>query len=292
MNSLDAMNNLDRRKLEEIEHSRRRRTILQGYERDTDTAAGEGIEPSAVVIRGAEAFERHFSNMKFYSVAKSSTDYCHDWLRQRCQGATALDYCCGNGENALFAAQCGARTIGIDISPEGIANARLNAIKEEVERTCSFEVMDGEALTFPDDTFDVIVEYGALHHLDFEKAMSELCRVMKPGGAMICTEALRHNPFIQMYRRLTPHLRTQWEVEHILTTKHLEVARQFFGIVKPRFFHLTALAAVPLRKTRMFKTLRGALDRVDSVLLRIPGVRRYAWIVVFELREPKKSRNK
>ena len=280
--------NLEERKLREIEHSRRRRSILQGYERYTDTAPDEEAAGLPGLIRDEEAFRRHFSNVKFYSIATSSEKYYQDWLRERCPGAKALDYCCGNGENGIFAAKCGADTIGIDISPEGVENARLNAIREGVEENCRFEVMDGEATTFPDNTFDLAVEYGALHHLDYDKAMAELRRIMKPDGEMICIEALRHNPLIHLYRKLTPHLRTEWEVQHILTVNHLRRAEEYFGEVHVRFFHLAVLAAVPFRKTRIFKPLRSMLEAVDNTVLKSPLIGKYAWIMVFTLAKPKK----
>jgi ubiquinone/menaquinone biosynthesis C-methylase UbiE len=280
--------NLEERKLREIEHSRRRRTILQGYERYSDTNPEEQAAGLPGLIRDSEAFKHHFSNVKFYSVASSSEKYYQDWLRQRCPGAKALDYCCGNGENGVFAAKCGADTIGIDISPEGVENARLNARREGVEENCRFEVMDAEATTFPDNTFDVVVEYGALHHLDYNRAMAELRRIIKPDGEIICIEALRHNPFIHLYRRLTPHLRTEWEVQHILTVNHLRRAAEYFGEVRARFFHLAVLAAVPFRKTRIFKLLRGMLEAIDNAILKTPLLGKYAWMMVFTLAKPKK----
>lgn len=287
-NDSTGLPNLEERKLREIEHSRQRRTVLQGYERHSDTNPEEEAAGLPGLIRDSEAFRQHFSNIKFYSVTASSEKYYQDWLRQRCPGAKALDYCCGNGENAIFAAKCGADTIGIDISPEGIENARLNASREGAGENCRFEVMDGEATTFADHTFDVVVEYGALHHLDYDKAMAELRRIIKPSGQMICIEALRHNPFIHLYRKLTPHLRTEWEVQHILTVDHLKRAGEYFGEVHVRFFHLAVLAAVPFRKTRIFKPMRATLEAVDNAILKSPFIGKYAWIMVFTLAKPKR----
>ena len=39
-------------------------------------------------------------------------------------------------------------------------------------------------MTFGDNIFDLGVEYGVLHHVDLDKAMSELCRVLKPDAEM------------------------------------------------------------------------------------------------------------
>ena len=279
---------LEERKLREIEHSRTRRNIVQGYERFSDTHSDEQAADKATNITDQAAFEHHFSNTKFYSITVSSETYTQNWLRERCEGAKALDYCCGNGEFALFMAKCGADAYGIDISPEGIENAKENAEHESVTDRCHFEVMDAENMTFEDNTFDVIVEWGALHHLDYGSAMSELRRVLKPDGEIICIEALRHNPFFHLYRKVTMHLRTEWEVEHILSVKQLDEARNHFDTVESQFWHFFALLAVPLRKTRVFGTVRKLLDFFDRLFLRLPFIKRFAWIVVFRLSSPKK----
>jgi ubiquinone/menaquinone biosynthesis C-methylase UbiE len=284
-----GMKGLEERKLREIEHSRQRRTILQGFERSSDTNPDEEVAGLHQLIRDPEAFKRHFSNVKFYSITNQSEQHYQEWLRQRCRGSKALDYCCGSGENAIFAAKSGAETVGIDISPEGIENARLNAQREGVVQNCKFEVMDAEATTFADSTFDVIVEYGALHHLDYDKAMLELRRIIKPEGEMICIEALRHNPLIHLYRKMTPHLRTPWEVDHILTVGHLNRSREYFGEIHVRFFHLASLAAVPFRKTRIFKPLRGLLEKIDDRILKVQAIGKYAWMMVFTLAKPRKT---
>jgi ubiquinone/menaquinone biosynthesis C-methylase UbiE len=279
---------LEPRKLDEIEHSRRRRSILQGSERHSDTNETEEATDLGRLIRDRAAFEYHFSNIKFYSITKASEDYQYDWLRSRCvAGTKVIDFACGSGENGIFAASCGADVRGVDISPEGIANANLNAVEAGVGDHCRFEVMDGENMTFPDNTFDYGVEYGALHHVDLDKALDELRRVIKPGGAMICVEAMRHNPLIHAYRRRTPQLRTPWEVDHILGVESLDTVRKYFDDVTVRFFHLAVLGAVPFRKTWLFRPLRALLNLVDRALLSTTAIGKYGWIMVFVMSNPK-----
>jgi len=281
---------LEERKRAEIEHSRVRRGILQNSERSSDTNPKEEAGGLDSLIRDKEAFDYHFSNIKFYSVARRSEKYQHDWMRQRCKpGMKVIDFACGNGENGLYAAHLGAEVTGIDISPEGIANANLNAKQAGVDDHCKFQVMDGENLLFSDNTFDVGVEYGALHHVDLDQAIGELARVIKPGGAMICVEALRHNPFIHAYRKRTPHLRTAWEVNHILGVESLDTIRKHFCKVEVRFFHLAVLAAVPLRRTPLFGPVRRFLEKVDDLLLSSPAIGKYGWIMVFVMSDPKKG---
>lgn len=284
---------LEDRKLKEIEHSRLRRTVLQGYERRADTHSSEQVGNLDRLVRDQAAFDERFSNVKYYSITHESERYQHEWMRARCvRGTRVLDFACGNGENGIYAAQCGAEVVGIDLSADGVDNANLNAQQAGVGEKCRFEVMDGENLQFPDDSFDFAVEYGALHHVDLERALTELARVLKPSGEMICVEALRHNPVIHTYRKLTPHLRTEWEVAHILGVDSLAVFRRHFGSVDIRFFHLTALVAVLFRKTPLFRPLRELLDRLDRSLLASERIGKYGWIMIVTASNPVSKRGR
>lgn len=278
------------RKLKEIEHSRQRRQVLQGFERLADTHAASAVENLEELIKDKEKFDYYFSNMKYYSVVVESEKYKHDWLDRNCApGKTILDFACGNGENGIYAAMAGAECTGIDISPEGIENAKRNAEKLGYSEKAKFLVMDGENLEFQKNTFDLAVEYGALHHVELNRALSELARVLKPDGKMICVEALRHNPLIHLYRKRTPHLRTEWEVDHILGVESLDLMRKYFDKVEVRFFHLTALALVPFRKTFFFRYLLPVFNAIDRVLLSTKFIGKYGWIMIVELGEPKKN---
>ena len=175
---------------------------------------------------------------------------------------------------------------GIDISPEGVENANENAKKFDVSERCKFLVMDGEEMSFENDTFDIAVEYGVLHHVDLDKALSELARVIKPQGKMMCLEALRHNPLIHLYRKRTPQLRTEWEVEHILGVESFELMKKYFHNVEAKYFHLLTLSLVPLRKTFLFPILYPVFDFLDKILLSTKLTGKYGWIMAIELSDP------
>jgi ubiquinone/menaquinone biosynthesis C-methylase UbiE len=233
-----------------------------------------------------------WANMKYYSVERRTLTYVEDWLRQHAADAVVLDYCCGNGDDSIrLAREFGAReVVGIDISPKSIENCRQRAREAGVESRTRFEVMDAEALEFPDDTFDVVNIYGVLHHLELRRAYAEIARVLKPGGRAIATEALRHNPAIHLYRRLTPQLRTAWEVDHILGRREVRLAERYFREVNAQCFDLATLAAVPFRnRPALFDPVLRWLEAVDAAVLRIPGIRWLAWKVVFTMSGPRKA---
>jgi SAM-dependent methyltransferase len=236
-----------------------------------------------------EEYGRLNANKKYYAVTRSSVEFYTNWLTSRCKGKTVLDYGCGDGMYSCLLARHGAKVTGVDISEVSIANCEARARADRVGSSATFRVMDCERLEFADDSFDFVCESGVLHHLDFRCAMAEISRVLKPGGQAICYESLGHNPFIQAYRRLTPHLRTRYETDHIVRLSHLDTAREFFGKVERRFFHLAVLGAVPFRQTRLSGGVLRVLETLDSVLLGLPGLRAQAWIMIFILTNPKKS---
>ena len=281
---------MEDRKLKEIEHSRKRREILQGFERIADTHAAEQVEDLESLIKDKEKFNYYFSNMKYYSITISSEKFKHEWLEKICsrKNISILDFACGNGENGIYAASLGADVEGIDISPEGVENATENAKKFKVSNKCKFIEMDGENMAYKDNHFDYAIEYGALHHVDLEKALKELSRVLNPDGKMLCIEALRHNPLIHAYRKKTPHLRTEWEVDHILGIESLDVMKKYFHAVNPKFFHLFSLALVPFRKTFIFPFLYPILNFLDRLVLSNRFIGKYGWIMAVELSNPKK----
>jgi ubiquinone/menaquinone biosynthesis C-methylase UbiE len=231
-----------------------------------------------------------WDNMKFYSIERLSRERVLSWFQENSPGKRILDYCCGNGDDSLYIARQGAReVVGIDISAVSIQNCRLLAEKLNLPNA-HFEVMDAEAMTFPDSSFDILTEYGALHHLNLDLAYKEMARVLQPKGKAICVEALGHNFFINYYRRKTPELRTAWEVDHILKKDKILEARRYFQEVKILgFYHLACIAAVPFRRTAVFPVLLRTLEVIDSLLLKIPLIKWWAWQIVFVLEKPNKT---
>jgi len=229
-------------------------------------------------------------NMKYYSIERSSRQFILDWFKQNCYGKIVLDLCCGNGEDSIYLAkECNASVIGCDLSDVSIENCQKLAEKEGVSEKAKFEIQDAENLTYPDNTFDCVTEYGSLHHVDLPKVYAEMARVLKPNGLGLCNETLGHNILIHTYRLMTPKLRTPWEVAHILKKPQIDLARKYFKNVKVRHYYLASIAAVPFRNTILFNPILTFLEWIDKALLAIPGLKWQCWQVVIELRDPIKS---
>ncbi len=119
-----------------------------------------------------------------------------------------LEYGCGEGSSAFELAEEGARVVGIDISSVAVASARVKAEEQHLGERLAFLVGDCEQLCFQDNSFDVICGAAILHHLDMDKALRAIARVLRPEGRAIFIEPLGHNPAISLFRSLTPQCRT------------------------------------------------------------------------------------
>lgn len=229
-----------------------------------------------------EQFMEKYPNKRFYSVANMSKSYTRNMFKQFA-GKKVLDYCCGLGGISIQLAKAGAIVTGIDISEESVKTATMEAERAGVSEKCTFIVGDAENSGLEGESFDCIVCSGVLHHLDLDAAYKEISRLLKKDGIVIGMEALAHNPIFMRYRRNTPQLRTEWEVNHILRVSDIKRASKYFEKIKIKYFHLTVLAAVPFRNTFLFKPLRAILNAVDSVILKIPGIQKLAWQGIFTL---------
>lgn len=236
-----------------------------------------------------EEFERKYSNKTFYAICRKTTNHLEAWMRENCPGKTALDYCCGLGGSTRRLASFGAMAYGIDIAEEEVKTAINDAEKAGLSDRTNFQVMDAENMTFEDNTFDLIFCSGVLHHLDLDAAYPELSRVLKPGGKILCLEALGHNPLIQLYRNLTPKLRTAWETDHILSTAQVKQGYEFFDTIKVDYFYLFSIGVIPFRNSSLFKPLLSITEVVDTAVLKIPLIRKMAWQMIFELSDPKEG---
>jgi SAM-dependent methyltransferase len=217
---------------------------------------------------------------RFYSITGASRRLYSDLITSACLGRAVLEYGCGPGSYAFDLVERGAHVVGIDISPVAIELARQTAIDRGLDVT--FSVMNAESLDLPDGSFDIVCGSGILHHLDLSRALAEVRRVLKVGGRAVFIEPLGHNPIINWYRRRTPHLRSV--DEHPLRMEDMAAFHGNFDRVAVRTFHLTTLAAVPLRKLPGFPLIVSGLDLFDRGLFRaVPPLRKHAWTCVIEV---------
>lgn len=243
--------------------------------------------------RETEFFEEQYKTDKrkafrsyYVAVTENSYEQFHGFLASRCRDKRVLEYGCGNRPYGIQLAKLGANVTAIDIAPVAIEQSGTLAAEEGVE--LDLQVMDGDALEFPANSFDIVCGAGILHHLELDRGMREIARVLKPDGVAMFMEPLGHNPGINLFRRLTPRFRT--EDEHPLRIKDIKAMRSTFDSVEYDGHHLFVLAAVPLRSTSVFPRLAKRLNAVDRVLLkRVPALQALGWQVIIKLERPRKT---
>jgi len=100
------------------------------------------------------------------------------------RGKTVLDVGCGLGNDLSRFAKHGAEVTGIDLAKHAIELTKKNFHHRNLSGR--FAVMNGEAMSFPEDSFDCIYCHTVLHFTPNPKRMvQEIHRVLKPDGVAI-----------------------------------------------------------------------------------------------------------
>jgi 2-polyprenyl-3-methyl-5-hydroxy-6-metoxy-1,4-benzoquinol methylase len=224
--------------------------------------------------------ETRVAQDKYYYAIRACDDEYERLLQEHARDAVVLDYGCALGEYALSVAPVAKAVYGIDISDVAIATATREAAARGLTNA-HFSARDAHDTGFEDNTFDFVFGIGIIHHLDTRKSLTEVARVLKPGGVAIFREPLGCNVVINMYRAATPAARTV--DEHPLTPTDYKIAQEIFTGNDWEFHGLSTLASVPFRTTGLGEPLNRATGALDKVLFQVPGLKWQAWCALMKL---------
>ena len=98
-------------------------------------------------------------------------------------GKRVLDVACGEGYGSATLARHAARVAGVDVSDAAIAHARAAyADRANLE----FAAAACTRLPFPDASFDTVVSFETIEHIDGQEAfLDEVARVLAPDGVFV-----------------------------------------------------------------------------------------------------------
>ncbi len=117
---------------------------------------------------------------------------------------TILDVATGTGDFALAALRLGPeKIIGIDISEEMLRHGRAKLLRRGVDGRIILQSGEAEKLLFEDGVFDAaIVAFGVRNFEHLDSGLSEIRRVLRPGGTLVVLEFSRPRafPFRLFYR--------------------------------------------------------------------------------------------
>lgn len=104
--------------------------------------------------------------------------------------SAVLELGCGHGWLSLLLAGRAGRVVGSDVAPLSLEAARRKAAELGL-KNCEFTHLDANRDPFPDGPFDIVVVWGALHHLvGLPHMAAEVRRVLAPGGRLIVCECI------------------------------------------------------------------------------------------------------
>jgi demethylmenaquinone methyltransferase/2-methoxy-6-polyprenyl-1,4-benzoquinol methylase len=102
-----------------------------------------------------------------------------------------LDVATGTADVAILSAQklSPQKIVGIDISTQMLEFGREKVKQAKLDSIIELQTGDSETIKFPENTFDAAtVSFGVRNFEDLDKGISEIYRVLKPGGRLVVLE--------------------------------------------------------------------------------------------------------
>ena len=269
------------------------RVIDYALEEEFHDEWGKAIDPETVPV--IESFE---------ACTAPENRHIMQWLGD-VRSLRVLDLGCGAGEAAVYFATRGADVTAVDLSSGMLSVVSRVAERYDVKVQCVQS--RAESLDLPDNAYDIVYAANMLRHVDMNPCLDEVCRVLKPDGRFVSWDPLRHNPIINIYRRMAAGVRTEDETP--LHVRDVERFVERFGTVSHDCYWLASLwifmrffliERIHPSKERYWKKIITAADRlepsyrrlatIDTYLLKLcPWLRRMCWNLVVCAANPRKT---
>jgi len=142
----------------------------------------------------AEEYLLYLRHLFAYKLAKSMIP----------ENSSILDFGFGEGYGSALLASKAKKVIGIDIEQDVV----MHASEKYASRNCFFEPYSCGSLKYPSESFDAVVSFQVIEHIeDDTAAISEIYRVLRPGGFFMISTPNR-------ILRLRPGQRP-WNIHHL-----------------------------------------------------------------------------
>lgn len=162
---------------------------------------------SEVHSRSSEVPERFLPEQMRGELVEAEHVLRYWWASEHCVGQRVLDAGCGVGYGAAMLHDAGARDVVAIDSSESVVEVARHAVPAGV--LC--EVGDVTSLQYEDASFDVIVCFEVIEHVDDpDAALDELARVLRPDGLLLIS-----SPNRDRYVPGNPHHRHEYVPEEL-----------------------------------------------------------------------------
>jgi ubiquinone/menaquinone biosynthesis C-methylase UbiE len=103
------------------------------------------------------------------------------------KNSRVLDLACGNGFGTMKLVESGAQlVIGGDVSEEALTHCTQKYQHQIRQNQFEFRKLDATKLDVEDSFFDLVVSFETIEHIDdYQSAVKEFWRILKPGGKLI-----------------------------------------------------------------------------------------------------------
>ncbi len=220
--------------------------------------------------------KKRFQN-KFYKAVYNLYEDFFDILKKKVQSKDVLDYGCGIGNVAEKVINFKPKKlVAIDVSGEAIKKAKSETKLEE--NKIDYRVENCENSNLTSDAFDIIYGSGILHHLNLNKSLKELSRILKKGGIILFAEPMATNPIINIYRKFTPKARSV--DEHPLVFQDIRLIESMFKNVEVKYYGFLTLIFFPFYKSPENSKLFRFISGIDRIILKTKYLRFLAWSVL------------
>lgn len=111
-------------------------------------------------------------------------------LLDACDKESLLDVACGTGDFSIAAHKAGVKHVtGIDISEKMVEIGRKKISALELENSIELYCGDAEKMLFADNSFDAVtVAFGVRNFENLKIGLTEMNRVLRPGGKIVILE--------------------------------------------------------------------------------------------------------
>lgn len=162
------------------------------------------------VFKAPEYIQNLFNTIaKKYDLLNNAMSFgLHKIIKKDCiklldlkEGANVLDGCCGTGDMAEFVKEIQplAEVTGVDFSEN------MLSIAQKKVKNVHFMKKDITSTDFPDNSFDaVIMGFGLRNISNPERALSEILRILKPGGKFLHLDFGRKNFASSLFNLIIP----------------------------------------------------------------------------------------
>jgi 2-polyprenyl-3-methyl-5-hydroxy-6-metoxy-1,4-benzoquinol methylase len=173
------------------------------------------------------------------------------------EGKRVLDIACGEGYGANLLGRIATKVVGVDLDPTTIEHARRKY------RDRNLEFLVGDCLEIPcaDASFDLVASFETIEHIaDHERFLSEIKRVLAPGGIVLIS-----SPDKAAYRAVSAGGNPfhQAELTHGEFLRLLEANFQHYLAAKQRLVVGSWIAPDTSMEGVVTGTFRGGVEKVS-----------------------------